>query len=261
MADILKQDLIFGLIANLQKEVRLLKRRFNLQDRLEDLDGPEQPEDGSVFYNQYIFFPVLVSSIVNETTFLGLRVIPNTVADTPWVIDTDFQAKPLTVCVPMNVTMPAEEDYVNVHFTGTSGDSPAIPKYGLFGAGGGGVTQMIVTGVNNDHLVCRTFLESVQGATDILVAKNYKLRRTPFDGNTIGGITYTYSNALAREATSASCPSLQEIQEVIPTYLVGSDIIYVAQPNGGTGVTVGATPVIFIDVNADARAWARTGVP
>ena len=85
------------------------------------------------------------------------------------------------------------------------------------------------------------------------VTKPYSLQKTPFDGKTVGGVTYSYTNNQCRTATSSSG---SEVQVVSPPYLVKSgysegDVVYIRWVSNGTNV-VGAE---YIDVNSDARAW------
>lgn len=87
----------------------------------------------------------------------------------------------------------------------------------------------------------------------VKVAKPYSLQKTPFDGKTVGGISYVYTNNQCRTATEGAS---SEVQVVTPAYLVKSgsvagDLIYVRWVSNGTNV-VGAE---YVDVNADARTW------
>lgn len=106
-----------------------------------------------------------------------------------------------------------------------------------------------ITAIGNDTLTGRYLypdgaggLEA--GTVDITVLKPWTLRRTPFDGETVDGIDYTYSSAVEREATDGETT---ETQQVTPDYFVGA-VIYV--------VAVNEDQADVIDANVDGRAWA-----
>lgn len=99
--------------------------------------------------------------------------------------------------------------------------------------------------------------------TDVLVAKPYKLRKTPFDGLTIAGLTYNYLSVLQRRVTNAD--GIVEMQRIACAYQVGSgaylgDVIRASKPEGGVRVRVDAAPaaltrIDWMDDNTDARQW------
>ena len=122
------------------------------------------------------------------------------------------------------------------------------------GGGGGGspgkLRRYLVNAVEADHLVCDD---------GVIVAKPWRLQRTPFDGNAIvfedeRSRTYTasyqYSSHILRKVRIGV---VEEFQVVVPRYKLGFDYIFASESENGTGVT-GAT---LVDVNADGRAWAR----
>lgn len=115
-----------------------------------------------------------------------------------------------------------------------------------------------IESVAADHLVCRRWDDLAgAGAEDVLVAKSYLLRRTPFDGKTRDGITYTYTTDIEREATEGAD---SETQVVVPLYVAG-DVIAAASPVSGHFLqpTVAGLPttVPWLDLNLDGRAWAK----
>ena len=94
-----------------------------------------------------------------------------------------------------------------------------------------------------------------------LIAKPWRLRRTPFDGQSItfddenGGtytVTYNYTTSIKRTATIGS--TFTELQVVIPRMKVDFDHVYAMVSDNGTGLT----GIDLIDINADGRAWARS---
>jgi hypothetical protein len=143
-----------------------------------------------------------------------------------------------------------------------------IPGVGLCLTGGGKAhapparkagleaVRMRVQSVSEDHLVCRTWKGGESGTVDILVAKPWELRKTGWDGQTIDGITYTYSSGTARSATDGVDT---ENQVITSPYTVSGgyvDIVAIRYFQGGTDVTVANKAVEWLDLNLAARAWA-----
>lgn len=103
--------------------------------------------------------------------------------------------------------------------------------------------------LDDDHLVCRTWDGDAEGDTDILVAKPWDLRRTPFDGLTVNGIAYTYDTAIRREANDGETT---EWQVITPDYYEDAEI-YAAK--GRTTVVIDETRLSRLSL--DTRAWAE----
>lgn len=143
------------------------------------------------------------------------------------------------------------------------------------------VQQFRIFGVKPDYLECNSYTVSFNGSTrsvtigsaTVLVAKNYKCRRTPFDGHlipdaTVGNISYTYDLTNRPDGTrrTASGQGFTEVQVVIPQYLKsvgtfydGDLIIAIENPVGGTGVLdASGNEITWLDKNNDGRAWAET---
>ncbi len=125
------------------------------------------------------------------------------------------------------------------------------------------VFQAQITGVWADYLDVVEYREYVTeppfiGSQPILIAKPWLLRRTPFDGGSWNGISYSYTSDQTRLATQG--PD-SEIQHVTPSYVVG-DIIYCAgQLYGGSSVIVSQQLLTALDMNVDGRAWAADPPP
>jgi len=112
------------------------------------------------------------------------------------------------------------------------------------------ILRMRVSGVQNNHLVCQRWNGTAFSATTENVAKPYLLRTSITSRN---GITYSYSSAFARTATQGAST---ESQVIVPSFVIGTDEIFVAQV-ASTGVSVSGTELKLIDINADGRAWAK----
>ena len=127
---------------------------------------------------------------------------------------------------------------------------------------GWAIVHCTVLAVNADTLTCQVINDSsgsdpagIIGST-ITVCKPWWLMRTPFDGQTIDGITYTYSDNQHRNANNGTTTENQ----IVHPYYKSSDVygtpskIYARWSCNGTD----KASVWYIDVNTDARTWAAT---
>jgi hypothetical protein len=111
------------------------------------------------------------------------------------------------------------------------------------------LTQVEVQSQEDDYLKCRTLDASGNtGPNDIYVMKPWTLRRSPFDGQTVNGVSYAYASHWSRTADG------EESQLITQDYFAGA-VIYVMNMNISIEVETGIF-TRMIDVNADARAWA-----
>ena len=139
--------------------------------------------------------------------------------------------------------------------------SPHFPEFGaMYGAGvyarDDGTQDMEPTGilypacsivsVGDDYLTCSNSTGTVY------ILKPYTLRRSPFHGQTVDGVTYTYA---ADNATrTANAGAVTEIQKITPDYWTGATIetFHMVAPVTLTN----GQPCSVVDGNNDARAWA-----
>lgn len=130
---------------------------------------------------------------------------------------------------------------------------------------GASVTQYKLTAISDDYIEGKTWDGTTLGETAIRIAKPWRLRKTPFDGQTVVynfngsniSIRYTYQATPGyRAAAILTAPTATENQAIIPIYKV-DDIIYATEPENGTLVTVSQVALTWLDVNVDGRAWAR----
>ena len=117
-----------------------------------------------------------------------------------------------------------------------------------------------VVSVQDDYITC-VFSDDLDGAT-VKVAKPYKLRKTPFDGKTVGSYTYAYSGPINRVSTMTGGD--EETQTVVPSYTLKSGIYdgdeIIAEQINSSKLDGTFTKVSLLDTNRDARAWAKVGV-
>ncbi len=140
-------------------------------------------------------------------------------------------------------------------FTG-SATHLALVRFPL--GSGSGIGQFQISSVGNDYISAYPY-DNITGAgsTAVYIAKPWLLRRTPFDGHSRNGISYSYSiDGLSR---TASRSGISETESITPSYQVG-DLIYAAQnPTGFPLVISGSPPITitWIDLNADGRSWCK----
>ena len=133
---------------------------------------------------------------------------------------------------------------------------PARPARIAASTSGG--TQFRIKEVGGDWLRCHTLNGTTEGSADIYVGKSWLLRRTPFDGETRNGITYTYSSNIKRSANNGVDDP--ETQVVVSSYVVGDVIYAVTNVWGFTDIQAPTEPVTtvkWLDLNVDGRAWAK----
>jgi len=115
------------------------------------------------------------------------------------------------------------------------------------------VHRLSLVAIYGDYLACETL-----GYTPVTinVAKPPQLQRTPFDGETVNGVTYTYSTDTTRTADDGV---ETEDQVVTEDYVIGGDIYALGPIVNGTGVvTEGGSPVAVAYIQiAESRAWAK----
>lgn len=115
----------------------------------------------------------------------------------------------------------------------------------------GSVVSVEITAIRDDYLVGTI----VGTSTEIQVSKPWVLCRTPWDGETINGVEYTYSDSQNRTAT---LDENDELQEVTWPYEIGN-IIQAQRVSNSTGYATGIEEdEQWVDLNVDARIWAAS---
>lgn len=122
---------------------------------------------------------------------------------------------------------------------------------------GSEIQQFKLKSVQGDYITCRSWNGTSEGSSDVFIAKPFRLRRDPFDQQTIVFPTYTasysYTNNTQRTETISG---VNEEQVVIPVFNPNFDIIYAIDCDGLNISTVDDEPISLIDLNLDGRAWA-----
>ena len=119
-------------------------------------------------------------------------------------------------------------------------------------------SRFVIMSLHNDYLTCRRRDDDLVGTANIIVAKNPFLRHSLefSDGakRYIGIDTITTISTQSVRVTKAG--EDDEIWHCTPGYAIGQDLYAEFAPAGGTGLTVGSSPVVWMEEQSE-RAWAK----
>lgn len=115
------------------------------------------------------------------------------------------------------------------------------------------VHRFLLKNIQGDYLVCVRWDGVTEGTESISVCRPILLRTSTLSHN---GVTFVYTDDVTRTASKAG--ETDETQVIVPAYVIGDQIYGTKNVFGGTGV-VGSNgdPVVWHDMNMDARAWAK----
>lgn len=112
---------------------------------------------------------------------------------------------------------------------------------------------------DQDWIVCTELRDdgTTPGTENVRIALPFLLRRTPFDGGSRAGISYTYTNNFTRSANDGS-GAVEEI--IVPSFEVG-DVIFATEVYPHTRVredaTDGNSQWLTLLMENDGRMWSR----
>ncbi len=140
-------------------------------------------------------------------------------------------------------------------------------KPGRNRGGSGSLEQrMIIKEIHDDWFLCLPYDKDGQHpaadvattADYIKVAKPYELRLTPWDGQTVDGITFDYSDESHRTATQGA---IIEQHVIVRPWYVGEIIVAATQITGGTDQEDFAAKALeWEDTNSASHAWAMVDI-
>jgi len=147
------------------------------------------------------------------------------------------------------------------------------------------VGRFRVKSVEGDYIVCRFIEGEHEGTVDVKIAKPFLLQKTPFDGVSRSGVTYTYTDDATtgihtidvfgtdgnqqRIATLDSDTTDKEFQVIVPRYRAavtggyeGDIIVAMRGMQGGPAAVVDpgysyAQRIDWLDLNVDGRTWCE----
>lgn len=248
---------VIGLIADLMKRVKAIENNARVAERAAELDAAEpdyEEAPSSPAFSPYRYYIVRCDSTNDGAgLFLG-RIMEATGSSSKYVASNNITIL-VTVDVPSNLSMPAQNDIVGAFYMGNYGDSK--PRFVLLGSGGGAVNQYRFKEMFGDYYRCRTWDGTTEGSNDVYVAKPYYLRRGVFHGATINSITYTFSSNHTSRWALNTTNGRTIYQIIVPEYQT-DDQIYGAALAGGIAATTDAgSPITVVDQNPDGRFWVR----
>lgn len=121
---------------------------------------------------------------------------------------------------------------------------------GLLGELAGITLQFKLVSVDGDHIICHYYDGTTEGTVAVTVSKAWHLRRTPFDGLSYNGISYSYNSDVERVADAT------ETQVVVPPYVAGDVVTAELVPNGFHADPTETTIKSFF-VETTTRVWAE----
>ena len=117
----------------------------------------------------------------------------------------------------------------------------------------GGPLRLRVHTVSDDHLVCHSWDGTTEGTDAINVAKPWKLRHDADNYETVTSVSTTSASEIDVDDGGGGADA--ETWVVTPSYQADDEIYALRVP--GTGVTVSSVELGLVDMNIDARAWAK----
>jgi len=124
------------------------------------------------------------------------------------------------------------------------------------GNGSGSINLYEFASMQGDYITCHPWSgNAFNNNASVLVAKPYKLRYSTSNANIDNTIIAYTDYDTTHQTRNATADNLSEIQIIVPRYLVG-DLIYASKVNHTNVSNVDASSML-LDLNDDARAWAR----
>lgn len=116
------------------------------------------------------------------------------------------------------------------------------------------VQRVQVQSEEDDYLVVRAMdQEDTVDDADLILAKPFTLRKTPYDGKTVNDVQYTYSSSSVRQCTAGG---FTWTERLTPPYAQEDELLAIIGFGGTPGLDdVDDQPVNWLDLNVDGRRW------
>lgn len=257
MAGDLYQEQIASLLKQAFDRIYAVERRLSIAAKEAELSEALGPETTTLGPDQTRFMYYTTEVVTPDSAnkcFTGKIMVPVDNSNR-WTQSTTFTSL-VTVDVPDGITVPAAGAIVGSFNTGPYARNKS--RYALFGAGGGAAKQFRFKEMFGDYYRCVTWDGTTEGSTTVDVAKPMYLRQSPFDGQTINGITYTFSTNYTFRWARNSLTPVSTIRQIIIPYYVTNDLIYASEISNGAGaVSTEGSLITYQDMNVDGRFWVR----
>lgn len=150
-----------------------------------------------------------------------------------------------------------------------------VPQYAEPDPAEASLDQYVVKSHEADHLVCHAWNGETEGDDDVLIVKNYLLRRSVFEYSQNGkkirnGIKYTYGKKNIHWERLAEIVETEEKEQqiIVPSYVteeggeekndpIGPDVIVAEVLATAVVVTIDEEDVDVFLIHRDGREWAR----
>jgi hypothetical protein len=157
------------------------------------------------------------------------------------------------------------QDRIVINKAGKDSTLPRVENY---------LRQFVVLQVMADVLLCVPFTQEDDGNGNLkphiydpnyaqgtvgqmYVAKPYQLQQTPFNGKSVTlnnvSVSFQYNGVGARLAFGGG---VSESQVIVPDYFQGDIVLACRATTGYITPNTNNTPVLWMDINSAARAWA-----
>lgn len=126
-----------------------------------------------------------------------------------------------------------------------------------------GITSSLFTGtitaINNDYLTISYQPDGLDEAEDVLIAKPFMLRKTPFDGQTVNSITYAYDEDDENKRIATEDGEDRE-EYLRPAYYVGEEITIARIPQEITVENDSGAEIElrYVDANTSGKSWVES---
>jgi len=112
------------------------------------------------------------------------------------------------------------------------------------------MAQYVVTAVLSDTLSAQLYVGGTASGTTVSIARPYEHRQSLFDGQTVGGESFVYSDANNRVRTDAF--GIPHVEAFGPAYIPNTTLIYASEV-----ADVDISGVELIDTNNGNRGWVE----
>lgn len=114
-----------------------------------------------------------------------------------------------------------------------------------------------ITALHDDYLTVQPWDGSAAVGGTFSAAKPYELRKSTWDGVTVGGVTFAEALGDPQQRTATAVAGV-EVHQVFPRYEVNSIIRVLLLVNGAGLLDASSSPIMFEDINNAARAFLCT---
>jgi len=125
------------------------------------------------------------------------------------------------------------------------------------------IRRFKVVEVQDDYVVGQAFDGVIFADEPTRIAKPWDLQMSAQDGQSYAvgwpavttGFVYSSGSGLRDPTRVATRDGVSRSERIEPAYFPDAQILALYSPLGGTGVSVGGQPVLWLDLNVASRGW------